>query len=90
LKPDTEDSDRFVLCSDRIVLECRCGESLILLGLEEDWHSERADFECRCGTSLTLANRSNEEVMAIKQLLREDIGIRASTISVSNSLSHRR
>jgi hypothetical protein len=90
LKPGSEDSDRFVVFSDRIVLECRCGETLILLGLEEDWRSERADFECQCGTNLTLANRSNEEAMAIKRLLREDTGIRASTMSVSKSLSHRR
>ena len=55
------ESDRFVLCSERIVLECECGERLILLGLEDDWYSElRTTFECECGEELTLADRLDE------------------------------
>ena len=56
------ESDCFVLCSERIVLECECGERLILLGLEDDWYSElRTTFECECGEYLTLADRLDEE-----------------------------
>jgi hypothetical protein len=43
--------------SDHIVLECyQCGEVIILLGREEDWHTERNIFvECQCGQRLTIA-----------------------------------
>ncbi len=34
MQPDSE-SEQFVLCSERTVLECKCGERVILLGLEE-------------------------------------------------------
>ena len=59
-------------CSARVVLECVCGERLILLGLEEDWRSEqRTEFECSCGKVLTLSiNRLNEDVLAFRQLIR--------------------
>ena len=68
------DSDNSVTFSGQIVLDCkRCGDSLILLGLEEDWRSERNHFECRCGGKLTLADRTDEEAMAIKRLLRDSI-----------------
>ncbi len=42
--------------SGRTVLGCRrCGEGLILVGLEEDWRSEgRTTFGCACGEELTL------------------------------------
>ena len=61
MKPHSE-SERIVLCSERIVLECICGERLVLLGREDDWYSEgRAVFECECGAKLTLAHRSYEE-----------------------------
>ncbi len=44
--------------SERIVLECGCGERLVLLGREDDWYAEGRDaFECVCGEKLTLANR---------------------------------
>ncbi len=51
------DSGHTVNCSGRIVLECGCGEKLVLLGLEDDWYSERTAFECECGEELTLAAR---------------------------------
>jgi hypothetical protein len=45
---------RFVPCSGYVVLECRCGERLVLIGHEEDWHSEgRNAFDCECGKKLT-------------------------------------
>jgi hypothetical protein len=55
-------SERCVLCPDRTVLGCRCGESLILLGREQDWYSEgRTTFECRqCGGPLSLADMLDE------------------------------
>jgi hypothetical protein len=60
------------LASERIVLECRCGEMMILLGHEEDWHSEgHTIFECECGERVSIAdNRVSEEVLDIKQLIR--------------------
>ncbi len=75
MQPDSE-PECFVSCSDQIVLQCRCGEVLILLGLEEDWHSERTVFKCRCGQGLTLADRPTEEPLipgeelAARELLR--------------------
>jgi hypothetical protein len=46
----------FVTCSKRIVLECCCGERLILLGLKADWRKEgRTVVECsRCREKLSL------------------------------------
>ena len=75
MRSDSENSERFVECSERIVLECKCGERLILFGLEEDWRSERTTFECECGESLTLANRPAEEALAIKKLLRSSVDL---------------
>ena len=67
----SSESDRFVLCSERIVLECKCKERLVLLGFEDDWRSERRTiFECECGKELTLANRLDEEAAGFKVLLR--------------------
>ena len=56
-------SERYVLCPDRTVLGCRCGESLILLGREEDWYSEgRATFGCQqCGGPLSFADMLLDE-----------------------------
>ncbi len=43
-------------CSRSIVIDCRCGEKLILLGHRSDWHGQgRTDFECSgCGAKLSL------------------------------------
>ena len=74
--------ERFVSCSEPIVVNCLCGERLILLGQEEDWYTEgRTVFTCRCGRELTLAARSynggpiladqdGEETPSIRELLR--------------------
>jgi hypothetical protein len=75
--------ERFVLCSDHIVLVCGCGGELILLGHEEDWYAEgRTTFECgECGGELSLADHSEErepafipgfgeEAMSVRDLLR--------------------
>ena len=50
---------RFVDCSEGLVLECRCGEKLLLLGRESDWRSEgRTTFESGwCGKILSLKDR---------------------------------
>ncbi len=68
----SSESDRFVVCSEHIVLECnKCGERLILLGFESDWHSEgRTTFESECGERLTLADRVDEETAGLNALLR--------------------
>ena len=69
-KPET---GTFVRCSGRILLECRCGERIVLLGLEEDWRSERTIFDCNCGARLTLADRVEEGARGIGELLRGSI-----------------
>lgn len=48
--------EHFVICSKSVVLECRCGEKLVLLGREADWQKEgRTVFECGgCGEKLAL------------------------------------
>jgi hypothetical protein len=55
--------ERFVPSSGRITLECECGESLVLLGREDDWYLEgQPVFECECGEWLTITNnRVGEE-----------------------------
>jgi hypothetical protein len=80
MQPRSE-PERFVFCSDHIALQCRCGEVLILLGLEEDWHSERTVFKCQCGQGLTLADRLAVELLTpgeeltVRELLRS-LGVR--------------
>ena len=71
MEGSTESEERIVECSGRSILECGCGERLILLGLKEDWLSEqRTNFECLCGQSLTLADRLNEEVLEFRRVMR--------------------
>jgi hypothetical protein len=43
---------------DRIVLKChQCGETIILLGYEENWHiAGNIFFECQCGQRLTIGS----------------------------------
>ncbi len=49
--------------SGRIVLECQCGERIVLLGQEDDWYRvKRLVFACECGEKLTLANRQGAGV----------------------------
>jgi hypothetical protein len=68
---ESSESDRFVLCSEHIILECRCGERLVLLGFESDWRREgHTTFECECGEELTLADRIDEDVVSFNVLLR--------------------
>jgi hypothetical protein len=50
--------------SGQIVLECKCGEKLVLLGSEDDWRSRHAIFKCECGQNLTLDHRVDEEALA--------------------------
>jgi hypothetical protein len=67
----SSDLDRFVLCSEHIILACKCGERLVLLGFESDWHWEgHTTFECECGRELTLDDRLDEEAASFNVLLR--------------------
>ena len=43
---------------------------MILLGLENDWRSERTVFNCDCGERTTLADRVDEEMLVATELLR--------------------
>ena len=57
--------------SQRIVLECGCGERLVLLGREDDWYAEgRNTFECECGEELTLAARVEKGSAGVTELIR--------------------
>ena len=68
---ETED---YVDCSGRLVLECnKCGEHMILLGLEDDWRLQRAGFECGCGESLTLSDRRDDEALRARHLSRRNL-----------------
>ncbi len=63
--------ERTLECSGQIVLECGCGERLVLLGLEEDWRSkDRTAFKCGYGRDLTLTDCLDAAALAIKRLLR--------------------
>lgn len=69
MQPGPE-SEHLVPCSGRIVLECECGERIVLLGLEEDWRlEERTTFECECGEELTFNDRLDEEVLRAESLI---------------------
>jgi predicted SprT family Zn-dependent metalloprotease len=59
--------ERFIACSESIVLECRCGEKLILLGREADWRKEgHTVFACGgCGKNLSLTGSSRRMVHRI-------------------------
>ncbi len=48
----------------QMILECECGEIMVVLGSKEDWSSRRAVFRCVCGQKLTLDGRTAEEVLA--------------------------
>jgi hypothetical protein len=52
--------EHYVDCSKSIVLDCGCGERVILLGRESDWSWEgRTVFECGgCGRKLSLEDSS--------------------------------
>lgn len=50
-------------CSEEMVLECSCGEQIILLGTEDDWRSRRAIFKCTCGQRITLDDHVDEEAL---------------------------
>jgi hypothetical protein len=56
------EAERYILCPDRTVLKCSCGEKLILLGREEDWYAEgRTAFECHeCQGVISLADLLDE------------------------------
>ena len=67
------ESGRFVRCSEHIFLGCECGETLVLLGGEEDWQLEgRTVFECGCGRMLTLADRFDDEESSTDEGLDEE------------------
>ena len=53
---------RTIECSARIILFCRCGEVVVLLGRPVDWYDEdQLEFLCECGEILTLDNVQSVE-----------------------------
>lgn len=69
------ESGSFLDPSGHIVLECACGEKLVLLGQEQDWREEgRTVFRCECGRELTLAeDRADKRALSTGELLRRSI-----------------
>jgi hypothetical protein len=54
-------------CPESTVLDCRCGEQLVLFGSEDDWNSRNAIFVCQqCEEKLTLDERIDEEAPRIE------------------------
>lgn len=76
-----QEPERVVLYPERIVLECTCGDRIIVLGHEDDWYSEgRTTFECECGRmlafpprvgkgELSCADVRDEELLELRELL---------------------
>jgi len=60
----------FIDCIESVVLDCRCGEKLILLGRETVWRLRNAIFRCCCEENLTLDERTDEEAIRIEELVR--------------------
>lgn len=76
MQPDWE-SEHFVFCSESTVLECGCGEKLVLLGLKDDWRLEgRTVFECECGEDLTFDDTPNGEIESADGLDEEALDVR--------------
>jgi hypothetical protein len=49
--------EQVIECRDSIVLECECGERIVLLGRAVDWYDEnRLEFSCECGRTLSLGD----------------------------------
>ena len=58
--------ERVIECTERIILECPCGERLVLLGRATDWYSEnRIAFACECGEKLSFADRLEDEASQV-------------------------
>lgn len=56
-----QEPERVVLYPERMVLECACGERIIVLGHEDDWDVEGCStFECGCGRMLAFPPRVGE------------------------------
>ncbi len=85
MQPDSN-SDQFVVCSGRTILGCRCGERIILIGLEEDWYLEgHTVFECECGEEITLADSLYEDPVSDEDLDEEALGVRELLRSLRTS-----
>ena len=63
--------EHFVTCSESIMLECRCGQKLLLLGGKADWGKEgRTVFECsECGEKLSLKDDPSKVFRSIVRRL---------------------
>jgi DNA-directed RNA polymerase subunit RPC12/RpoP len=56
--------EHFLDCSKSFIIDCQCGEKLLLLGRESDWCKEgRVVFECGgCGKELSLEDAHEQKV----------------------------
>ena len=51
-------------CAQSFVLECGCGEKMVIFGQVEDWLGRDPVFRCNCGEGLTFSEDAQEEYYA--------------------------
>jgi hypothetical protein len=48
----------------QLVLNCSCGEKVVILGRVEDWLSRDPVFRCACGEVITFSDNAKDEYYA--------------------------
>ncbi len=57
--------------AESLVLDCECGEKMVIFGQVEDWLSRDPVFRCVCGKRLTFSNDTKEEYYKSKASFSE-------------------
>jgi hypothetical protein len=47
--------------AESFVLDCRCGEKMVIFGRVADWLPRNPVFRCNCGEGLTFSDGAKEE-----------------------------
>jgi hypothetical protein len=50
--------------AERFVLDCRCGEKMVIFGRVGDWLPRDPVFRCACGEEITFSEDAKEEYYA--------------------------
>ncbi len=53
--------------TESLVLECGCGETVVIFGQVGDWLSRDPVFRCECGEGLTISDSDKEEYYASRE-----------------------
>jgi len=51
-------------CAESFVLECGCGEKVVIVGRVEEWLPRNPVFRCNCGKGLTFSDDAKGEYYA--------------------------